>query len=79
MVNSYILHVRQTRSRDELQCNGFKLRDRTHPGVTGIEEHGDGGDVEDREHHCGDLHTEQRRGDHELGGACHKPDHKPLL
>ena len=46
----------------------------THPGVAGVEEHGDGRDVEDREHHRGYLHTEQRRGDHQLGSARHEPD-----
>ena len=46
----------------------------THPGVAGVEEHGDGRDVEDREHHGGDLHTEEGGGDHQLRSARHEPD-----
>lgn len=52
--------------------------DVTHPGVAGVEEHGDGRDVEDREHHRRNLHTEQRRGDHKLRRARHEPDGKTV-
>ena len=50
----------------------------TYPGVAGVEEHGDGRDVEDREHHGGDLHTEEGGGDHQLRGARHEPDGQQL-
>ena len=50
----------------------------THPGVAGVEEHGDWRDVEDWEHHGGDLHAEEGRGDHKLRSARHKPDGQQL-
>ena len=50
----------------------------THPGVAGVEEHGDGRDVEDREHHGGDLHTEEGGGDHQLRSARHEPEAQQL-
>ena len=50
----------------------------TYPGVAGVEEHGDGRDVEDREHHGGDLNTEEGRRDYQLCSARHEPEGQQL-
>ena len=71
-------HQEEDEGEGDDHASPVRVAHKPHPGVTGVEEHGDGRDVEDREHHGGDLHTEEGRGDHQLRSARHEPDGQQL-